>query len=66
LRLEVAGGPGKISSGRNKSPLGSWSTSLRLEVAGGLGKSSTGKNGLFFFLFDVFDFSRNSGRLTDF
>jgi hypothetical protein len=27
---------------------------------------SAGKNRLFFFLFDVFAFSRNSGRLTDF
>jgi hypothetical protein len=29
-------------------------------------KRSAGKNQLFFFLFDVFDFSRNSSRLTDF
>jgi hypothetical protein len=29
-------------------------------------KRSAVKNQLFFFLFDVFDFSRNSGRLTDF
>jgi hypothetical protein len=59
LRLKVARGPGKISSGKNKSTLGSWSTSLRLEVAGGLGKSSDGKNLLFFFLFDVFDLFPN-------
>jgi hypothetical protein len=30
------------------------------------GKTSAGKNGLFFFPFDVLDFSRNSGRLTYF
>jgi hypothetical protein len=29
-------------------------------------KRSASKNQLFFFLFDVFDFSRNSSRLTDF
>jgi hypothetical protein len=37
---------------------------LKLKGAGGLRKSSAGKNVLFFYLFDVFDFSQNSGRLT--
>jgi hypothetical protein len=37
---------------------------LKLDVAGGLRKNSAGKNVLFFYLFDVFDFSQNSGRLT--
>jgi hypothetical protein len=43
---------------------------LRLEVAWGLGGArlggSAGKNGLFFFLIDVFDFARNSGRFDGF
>jgi hypothetical protein len=49
--LEAGGrhGAGKIFSGRNKSTLGSCSTSLRLEVDGWLGKRSAGKNRLSFF-----------------
>jgi hypothetical protein len=43
LRLEVAWGLRKISSGRNKSNLGLWRKSSRLEVAWGLGKSTPGR-----------------------